>query len=95
MTLLLIASRSQDKTIKIWNITTGININSFNCSSATEVISFIDYNLILIISLGRFSVKSQDNNITQQSKRKANLDSHKAQAETDGQLGFRINNNKI
>ncbi|WXC50995.1 hypothetical protein QX201_010700 [Fusarium graminearum] len=90
----LIASRSRDKTIKIWNVATGINVNSFDCGSATEVISFIDHDSILVTSSGRFSVKSQDNNMTQQSKREANLDSREAQAETDGRLGFGINDDK-
>ncbi|GKU08434.1 unnamed protein product [Fusarium langsethiae] len=90
----LIASGSYDETIKIWNVATGVNVNSFDSGPATKVISFIDHDSILVTSSGHFSIESQDSNTTQRSKRQANLDSPKAQAEMDGRLGFGINDDE-
>ncbi|PTD03479.1 Vegetative incompatibility protein HET-E-1, partial [Fusarium culmorum] len=90
----LIASGSYDSTIKIWNVATGVNVNSFNASLATDVLSFIDHDSILVTSLGRFSVESRDASTTQPSEREAKLDSLEVQGEVDGGLSFGINHDR-
>ncbi|UZP46658.1 hypothetical protein NXS19_014470 [Fusarium pseudograminearum] len=89
----LIASGSYDKTIKVWNVATGINVDSFDSSPATEAVSFIDHDSVLVTSLGHVSVKSRDNNMTWRSNCKVNLDGPEAKAEMDGRLGFGFNDN--
>jgi len=91
----LIASGSFDKTVKIWNVATGVNIKSFDASPRTDVLSFVDYDSILVTTSGRFSVESRDGNTTQSSERKAKLNSFKVQGEVDGRLSFGINHDRM
>ncbi|KAF5716702.1 G-protein beta WD-40 repeat-containing protein [Fusarium mundagurra] len=90
----LIASGSDDNTIKIWNVATGINVNSFNASPATDVLSFLDHDSILVTSSGRLSFESRDVSTTQLSQREAKLDSLEVQGEVDGGLSFGINHDR-
>ncbi|SPJ87080.1 uncharacterized protein FTOL_12105 [Fusarium torulosum] len=90
----LIASGSWDRTIKIWNVATGINIESFYTSQFTEVMSFIDDDMALVTNIGRFDLKARNVGIAQKYKHEAKLKISVAQGEVDGQSGFGVSHDK-
>ncbi|SCO84450.1 related to RSA4-WD-repeat protein required for maturation and efficient intra-nuclear transport [Fusarium oxysporum] len=90
----LIASGSYDKTIKIWNVTTGINIKTIDTSQFTEVLSFTDDDTVLVTNRGHFHLKSLDDSTPQASKHEAKLNSSEAHEEVEGRLGLGISHYK-
>jgi WD40 repeat protein len=78
----LIASGSDDKTVKIWNVATGMNVESFDASRLTNVLSFTD---------GCFSLGFRDLSTSHLSENEPQLGSTEVRGEVDARLGFGIN----
>jgi WD40 repeat protein len=90
----LIASGSWDRTIKIWKVAAGINVKSFDTNQITKVMSFTDNDMVLVTSMGRFSLKARDVGRSQHRKHEAKLNSSVAQGEVDGKLGFGVSHDE-
>jgi WD40 repeat protein len=67
----LVASGSDGRAIKVLNVATGINVESFAMSLSTKAMSFADDDMVLVTSMGRFGFKARDVNTLLRSKHEA------------------------
>ncbi|RKL06526.1 hypothetical protein BFJ70_g16993 [Fusarium oxysporum] len=87
----LIASGSNDETVKIWNVATGINAKGFNASPFTTGLTLSVDHSVLVSSAGRFILGFPYISKSHLSESKPKLGSTEVQGEVDARLGFWIN----
>lgn len=89
----LVASSSEDGTIRIWDLATGKEVEWFHASDSTEGLSFTANDLYLDTNIGRFSIGSGEKGSRHMSRDKTRHRGQKAEGEVSERLGYGIEDN--